>query len=103
MENQSAIFPTTDCITSDAHLKQMSQILRSIASATRSPAEPDILDATHLASSSEKSRGTVFGTSLYSLKEFHAGSSIENPGTKALFLEDAQERSHGIGIGILRE
>ena len=48
----------------------------SIASTPIAPAAPERLDATHVTSSSDKSRGTVSGTSSYSsktaqMKSFH--------------------------------
>ena len=46
----------------------MSQFLSSIALTPSAPAAPEILDATHMTSSSEKSRETIYGTSVYSSK-----------------------------------
>ena len=61
--------------SSDSHPKQKSQFLRSIASAPSTPAAPEILYVTYMTSSSEKSRGTVPGTSSYSSKSAHVGFS----------------------------
>ena len=47
----------------------------SVASAPSAPAPPESFDATHVTSSSVKSRGTVLGTSPYFSKAVHTGFS----------------------------
>ena len=55
--------------------KRRSQFLISIASAPSAPAAPEILDATHVTSSYNNSRVTIFGTSSYSSTATHRGLS----------------------------
>ena len=62
--------------SSDAHQNQRIQFLSSISSATSAPVAPENLYATHVMSSSVKSRGAISGTSLYSLKAVHGGFSV---------------------------
>ena len=71
---QSYILATTTLNSSNVHLKQMSQFIISIASDTSSPVAPEILGATHVASSSDKLRVTASGTSSYSSKATHVVS-----------------------------
>ena len=61
--------------SSEAHPKQMIQLISSIASAPSAPAALESFDATHVMSSSMKSRGAVSGTYSYSLKTAHMGFS----------------------------
>ena len=74
---QSARSSSTTLNSYGAYPKQRSQFFSSIASAPRTPAAPEILDATHVMSSSEKSRSTVSGISLYYSKAVHVGFSTE--------------------------
>ena len=59
---QSARLATMTLGSSYAHPKQRSQFLSYIASAPSAPAAPESFDATHMTSSSVKSRVTVLGT-----------------------------------------
>ena len=75
MDIQSDSLATTTFNSSDAHPKQRSQFLSSIASAPNAHAAPESFDATHVKSSFVKLRGTVSGNSPYSSKAVHAGFS----------------------------
>ena len=79
MAIQSSSLATITLSSSDAHLKRRSQFLSSIASAPSAPDAPESFDATHVTSSSVKSRDTVLGTSPYSLKAAHLGFSTGGP------------------------
>ena len=70
---QAASMSTTTLNYSDAHPKRRSQFSSSIASAPSRCAATESFDATHVTSSSVKSRGTVSGTSLYFSKSAHVG------------------------------
>ena len=67
---------TTTLNFSDAHPKQISQFISSIASAPSAPAVPERLDATHVTSSSKDSRVTVSGTSSYYSKATYVRFSM---------------------------
>ena len=71
MAIQPAILVTTTLISSEKDPEQRSQFISSIGSTPSAPAAPEIFDATHVTSSSVKSRGTVSGTSPYSLEALH--------------------------------
>ena len=73
MAIQSVILATTTFNSSDAHPKRRSQFRSSIASAPSLPAAQESFDATHITSSSVKSRGTMSVTSPYVLKAAHVG------------------------------
>ena len=70
---QSTRSATITLSSSDTNLKRRSQFLSSIASAPRSSAAPESLDATHVTSSYKKSRSTISDTSSYSSKAAHVG------------------------------
>ena len=61
--------------SSNSHKNQMRQSLSSIHFSPRDYVAPEILDTTHVMPYHEKSRGPIFGTSLYSLKQVHTVSS----------------------------
>ena len=68
---------TTTLNSSSVHPRQRSQFLISIAFYPSAPVAPESLDATHVTSFYEKSRGTVSGTSSYSSKAALVGFSTE--------------------------
>ena len=65
---------TSKRFSSKAHPNLRSQFLSLSASAPSAPDEPESSNATHVMTSSEKSRGTVSGTSSYLSKADHRGS-----------------------------
>ena len=71
MAIQLSILAATTLNSSDEHPKIRSQFHNSISSAPSALAVLEILDATHVTSSSVKLRSTVLGTYLYSLKALH--------------------------------
>ena len=73
---QSANLATTTLNSSGEHPKRRSQLCSSIASAPSTSAAPGSFDATHVTSSSVKSRGTVSGTSSCSSKAEHVEFSM---------------------------
>ena len=70
---QLASLATMTLNSYDEHPKQRSQFISPIFSAPSAPAAPERFDATHVTSSSVKSRGTVSGTSPYFSKAAHVG------------------------------
>ena len=72
---QSASLSKTTLNSSDAHPKQRRQLRSSIDSAPSTPAALKSFDVNHVTSSSVKLKGTVYGTSSYSLKAVHVGFS----------------------------
>ena len=72
---QSDRLATTNLKSSDAHQEQRGQLRSSIASSPSAPAATESFDATHVTSSSVKSRGTVSGTYPYFSKAAHMGFS----------------------------
>ena len=97
MAIQSASMATTTLNSSDAHPKQRSQFIRSIASAPNTPDAPESFDATHVTSSSVKSRGTVSSTSPYYSMAAHVGFFTGGDSHVRVFLpENLCNRSTGL-------
>ena len=84
---QSSNLAATTLSSSDAHPKQRSQFLSSIASAPSTPAAPESFHMTHVTSSSAKLRGTVSGTSPYSSKAAQAGFSMRDTHMSRCFFQ----------------
>ena len=92
--------------SSDAQPKQMSQFLISIASTPSAHTVPESFDATHIMSSSVKSRGMILDTFSYSLKDAHVGFSAgwthmsghfsqrNSSNSRLVFLHWSSSRSH---------
>ena len=57
----------------DENSKHRNQFMTSTISAPSAPADPEIFDATHFMSSSNKSRGNVSLNVLYFSKVYHQG------------------------------
>ena len=94
---------TTTLSSSDAHPKLSIQLFSSNAYAPSAPAARESFDATHLTSSSVKSRGAILGMSPYSSKAAQAGLSIGGHACTAASPGDLCNRSPGFGALVVQE